>query len=522
MAVRDDIRVLWHLSPRIALVAVPSTGLTIQDEHDTLRDIEDEPSNIIYDETIVTEGGQALGTGGVKVGLTAIQQNLLVAFESDKTNVASGTITTADVDGLFLTDSTATFISAGVKVGAWVLNLRTGAIATVFGLLSEIQLELDGLGDGSPDDEWQVGDSYKIWNVRQCEVSGGNATAIDGIGTGSSISPILPTALTQVILAQASTATLQELKAIQVSSYNQGEGNGVLVDVFNKTGLASSGTDHPTGTAEKPVDNFVDALAINASRGFRVLYLLDKLSEPNGIVLPGLDFTDIRFIGESQFATRLILDPSASVAGCEFSKLTLSGTGDGLVLAEECFIVNLTGVEGLIHRCGWQGKITASGNPGSKLTIWDCFDDVPGTGTPELDCNGLGTKVICRGFDGGLVISNKSGPEDISVTGPTRVVLASDFGGTGQLVLRGVAEPVENNSSPLFTNIKSDGVVSGEHTKFAYQALRGRLVVNIDTQKLELYDPDTGALVDRWPIKTKDGELVVTAKGAQVEREGPE
>ena len=51
----------------------------------------------------------------------------------------------------------------------------------------------------------------------QCNISGGNLVAIDEVG--STISPVEPTAYTQIVLANSSSATLSEQTAIQYASY---------------------------------------------------------------------------------------------------------------------------------------------------------------------------------------------------------------------------------------------------------------------------------------------------------------
>jgi len=81
MAVRDDIRVNWALSPRIITILAPSTEVTIQDLHDTLTDLEDEPPALAYDQIISTSGDEPLGSG-VYVGLTATLLNAQIAFEA--------------------------------------------------------------------------------------------------------------------------------------------------------------------------------------------------------------------------------------------------------------------------------------------------------------------------------------------------------------------------------------------------------------------------------------------------------
>jgi hypothetical protein len=204
MATRDDVRVRYSLSPRIVYVDPPSTEISIQDLHDTLRDIEDEPGNLGYDDLIETEGKAALG-GGTTVGLTATLQDARLAFVARKTSVSSGTITAADPTGTTLVDGAANFVADAVQPGAWIVNLTDGSVGSVIAILSATSLLTDGLGDGI-DNGFGIADAYKIWNVIQCEVLGGNLVAVDA--ADAEIDPILPTAGTQIVRTASSSATI--------------------------------------------------------------------------------------------------------------------------------------------------------------------------------------------------------------------------------------------------------------------------------------------------------------------------
>lgn len=82
MAIRSDLTVDWEVSPRIITVAAPSTTITIQDLHDTCRDIEDNlPEALEFAKLIDSAGKEPLG-GGAFVGITATLQNAKLAFEA--------------------------------------------------------------------------------------------------------------------------------------------------------------------------------------------------------------------------------------------------------------------------------------------------------------------------------------------------------------------------------------------------------------------------------------------------------
>lgn len=127
MAVRTDLTIDFAVSPRIITIADPSTTITIQDLHDTLRTIEAEVFNIVFLSVVSSGGKEDLG-GGVSVGITLTMQNAVLAFAA------------------------------------------RGGPTTI-----------------------------------QCVVSGGNLVAVDAVSVA--IDAIEPTAFTQVIIAQSSSAT---------------------------------------------------------------------------------------------------------------------------------------------------------------------------------------------------------------------------------------------------------------------------------------------------------------------------
>jgi hypothetical protein len=206
MTFRSDITVDWNQSPRLILIAAPSTTLTIQDLHDTLRVLEERPfEGLAYPPIIETAGKESLGSG-VNVGLTAKLLNAKVAFAARKTATENGTITTPDTNGKTLTDSAATFVTNGIVSGAGVINITDQSKATVLKVVSQTQLITDGLGGGS-DNQFGTNDIYHVQNSVSCEVSGGNLVAVTSDGI-TSMEPIMATMGTMVIRTSSSSATL--------------------------------------------------------------------------------------------------------------------------------------------------------------------------------------------------------------------------------------------------------------------------------------------------------------------------
>jgi len=203
MTVRSDIVVNWILSPRIVTVLAPSTDVTIQDIYDTLRDLEDEPNAMIYP-SIISAGGKEDLPGGAEVGITATLLNAKLVFEGRKQETTSGSITAGDASGITLTDGGATFISSGVEPGAWVVNITDQSVCSVISVLSETELLTDGLNGGT-DNQWDVSDNYRLQNVVQCEIRGGNLVGVDDLE--APIDPVLPTVGVQVVRTASSSAT---------------------------------------------------------------------------------------------------------------------------------------------------------------------------------------------------------------------------------------------------------------------------------------------------------------------------
>jgi hypothetical protein len=221
-----------------------------------------------YPSIISAAGKEALG-GGVSVGITATLQNAQLSFEDRPDPQESGTVTTQDLTGLVLTDSTALFQTNGVLRGATVYNRTSGATGTVFSVDSETQLTLSEALDGGDDIEFALGDSYSCHNTIQCNVSGGNLVAVDDLG--AELDPIFPTAFTQVVRTASSSATTQNQESLEFSVFN----GGVHVDPLS----SYTGTTFPRGTGQEPVNNMADAAIIATARGFNKFYINNSLKQ---------------------------------------------------------------------------------------------------------------------------------------------------------------------------------------------------------------------------------------------------
>lgn len=509
MTVRDDFTVDWTKSPRIITIAAPSTEITMQDLVDTIRTIEERLENIDEDALLSAAGKEDLG-GGVRVGITATLQNAKIAFESRTSSVSEGTATTADADGEILIDSSATFQTDGIEAGDTIINITDKSIATVVSVESQTEIKHLPLADGTEND-WDIGDVYKIWPVIQCEASGGNLVAVDIVGSG--ISSLHPTAFTQIVRTSSASATLQELKAIQFSSYQ----NGVWVSPSN----GQSGTGYPIGTREYPVDNFDDTLTIAVERGLNTFYPLEN------VTCSGHNINGLRIIGENPILTTVTLLEGCSTEGTEFNNCTLTGTINGKIEIRDCIINTISGFKGTAYDCSLTGKITLGGTSSDMAQFLGCYLGTAYIGLVEIDMNGDGPHLSMRAFAGGLKISNKSGDSKVAIDFISGRIEIANTVTAGTFYIRGVGEITENlgtgitlYDAPLInpTAVSDqvwDELVSehlstdtfGEYIDFISKIEGGRWKI-VDNQMI-FYAPDNVAEIARFNLYDADGQPAI-------------
>ncbi len=391
MSIIPGVKVNWRLSPRVITVPKAETQVVIADYQDTLLDLEDNDEGILHDDLRATSGGEDLGAG-VTVGWTMEMQNAITAFEPRTTSIESGTVTTPDTAGKTLIDSTALFQTNGVLPGAHVINFTDGSVTSVISVDSETQLTMYPLDDGS-DNQWDNADVYKVWNVDQCELAGGNNVAVDELG--SPIIPILPTWGTQVLKTSSSSATLQELSAIQYSSFN----GGVTLDQYN----GYPGTEFPTGTIERKSDNLLDSLAIAQVRGFNTIYL-----DSSYIFTTGHDVSNFIIKGESLVYTMLEILSGAVTNNTIIKTCTVEGTLDGGNQLVKCRIGDLSYVNGIIDNCGLGGIITLAGNQDAYFKSCRQYSM---DAYPIINLGGSGQDLVMTNFTGSLTLENNTGSD---------------------------------------------------------------------------------------------------------------
>ena len=276
----------------------------------------------------------------------------------------------------------------------------------------------------------------------QMRITGGNMVTYDPNLDQYLDSSVSPTAFTQVVQANSSSATLQELGAIQYGSY----AGGVTIDIVNGT----PGTGYPIGTPQSPSNNLADTATILTNVGLGTIYVKGDLTLDNTASWQG-----ISFIGASATKTTITIQPAANVLDCEFSYATITGTLDGASDIRECIVTNLLFADGFIGDSGL-GDITLGTTV--QADIFQSYSTVAGITTPEIDMNGTGILAL-RDYNGGALLKNYTGAGSHSIDlSSGQIKLDTTTITSGTFVVRGVGKLVDELGNPILTGTWNGGV----------------------------------------------------------------
>lgn len=447
MTTRTDVVPDYYDSPRVLEVAAPSTEMTMQDLVDTVRKLEDSFQGMGFKKLINASGKEDLG-GGVQVGVTVSQQDTKLAFEGRTTPVETGTVSTnpgSPITGRdSFTDAAADFVAALVARGSLVLNWSDRSLAEVISVDSTTKLTTKTLVNGVAN-TYTATDIYSVFNIVQCNATGGNLVAVDDVQ--ASISAILPTAFTQVVLTASASATTQNQGALNFATYQ----GGVTIDPANTTGLAANGTEFPAGTALQPVLTLADAQIIAVANG------LNKLFIRGDMTFAASENVDSYIIeGEGSTLSTLTFTSGVSTVRTIVNKANVTGDVAGAIELRECHVLNLTGLGGttaetnLLDCILEPGTVITMGAAATfRVNMINCSSGSPGDTPVTINWSGTGPDAVIRKYSGGLMITNVTNGQDISHDGDGHFTVAASCT-DGTAVVRGDIK-ITDNSTGTFT-----------------------------------------------------------------------
>lgn len=277
----------------------------------------------------------------------------------------------------------------------------------------------------------------------QCIISGGNLVAIDVNGDPVT-SSVSPTAFTQIVQSNSSSATLQELDAIQFSSYN----GGVTIDPIE----GGPGEEYPWGTPFQPVDNIADALTIVANQN-----LPKKLMINSDITLGvGAALDEYLIEGKSHVQVAVQIDAGADVEDVTIYAVRLTGVLDGSTEIAYSIIGTVDYINGHIHDSSLNGVITLGGSEDAYIV--DC-NQLDMNIEPEINMGGSGQNLVMPEFVGIIHIKNMNGSNKVGIgLGAGQIILHSDTVTSGLIHVSGIGSLLDEAGNHIHAGTWNGGV----------------------------------------------------------------
>jgi hypothetical protein len=241
-------------------------------------------------------------------------------------------------------------------------------------------------------------------------------------------------------------------------------------------------------------------MTIATTRGFGTIYVVGDAT-----IDSGGDYRGMIFVGESQTKSTFTISDAAQVENAEFYEATVTGTLDGNAKLRECRIENLNFVAGFIEQCVLEaGTILLGGNETAHFL--DCWSGQPGTGTPTIDMGGSGQALALRNYNGGIRLTNKTGPESVSLDMNSGQIILDDTVTNGTIVMRGVGTWTNEDTYAGGATILEQ-LVEGEYLHDLHAAHFHRRTRNPSTGDEVIYEAD-GVTPRHTFTSTDDGTQI--------------
>lgn len=444
MAERTDLSVEWTRSPRIVTVDFPSTQLSMQDLVDTFKGVIEESWDGIYNPVLHSSGGKEELDDATDVGITVTLLDAKIAFAARFSSISSGAATSADPDGKSLINLAATFQADGVVEGDCVVNFADMSVATVISVPFETEIIMYSLQDGTLN-TWEIGDDYKVFHVAQCDLDGGNLVAVDDvdIDVGVAMSPVSPTAFTQILKTSSSSATQLEQDAMRYASFQN--------SVWYKPSSSQGGTEYPSGNHEHPCNNLPDVVEIAKRWGFTTIQVLESTTL-GGV----LDISGFAIIGKSHVSTLVTLDASLICPNLTIKNCKITGVLDGGTDIFDCNVGDISYVNGQIHNSGLYGNILLDGD--KDAVVESCYT-IDQDSPPVIDMGGSGQSLAMPNYSGIVTVENLSdSDQEIGIgLAAGHIVLESTIS-AGTIILSGVG--TRDNFTTGTATVNEDGLMN--------------------------------------------------------------
>jgi hypothetical protein len=252
-----------------------------------------------------------------------------------------------------------------------------------------------------------------------------------------------------VSVRSANSAGLIQTREIEYNTF----AGGVTIDQVGGV----SGQTYPTGTPIRPVNNIADARFIAQSRGFSTFYVLGDLH-----LDAGDDVSNILLIGSNASRSYITIESPSDTAAVEIRNCTVTGILDGGTIIRDCYVFDLSYVNGFLFHCELAGTIHLGG--GFPAHVMSCFAEINQT---EIDMGGSGNGLNMQQCSGDFLLSNKTGADACGIHLTSgRITIDSTVTNTTGIHLAGVGGVTNNSgqSVPIDNMISVDAIFSRAQT----------------------------------------------------------
>ncbi len=352
--------------------------------------------------------------------------------------------------------------------------------------LNKFEFPIRSVGGDDLPGEKSLGATFFLdsgWKLKPYEAShvfqvDGNFYSEDGTSPFVSTSGIYNIMVINTVSSLVDSIVQQQAE-IEYASF----AGAVHIDVNS----SSTGTIYPVGTPQLPVNNLADAQLIANERGFSTLHIIGDITFQSGANLDGY-----AICGEGHSLSTITFAETSSSYNTILRDCTVTGSlSNSAMHVYNSHVENLDGFGGMIIDCILMGTISLSGTEDSFFI--NCVDGFAGFGEPIINFGGSGRGANIRGYQGGLRLENKSGPEDASIgLNAGRLEIGSDVT-TGNIVVRGVGQISENSGSAV---VFDSGLVNAQASADATWANADGILVASGIETIRQIE------IGRWKIES--------------------
>lgn len=290
-------------------------------------------------------------------------------------------------------------------------------------------------------------------------------------------------------------------EATQLSEY-------VYIDSINGV----TGTTFPIGTKRTPVNNIPDAVIIANDLGIKDLFFLNDHTIGSDIYI-----TDFGLVGAGVNSVNLTFVAGCLVPKCHTHEVSLTGNLSGISGIYDSRVNGLGSIgiipssqEIIVSRTLIDGTITLPSNYSGKLTVLDCYSNVPGPSTPTLNFGSSTAQLQIRNYSGGIQLVNVTQGNLISIDLNSGNVKLANSVTNATIVARGVGKMVESSTGNYIPSGIWNGGVNVSNDIISKGTIAEAVGIEIGTEiqysvynNMVLIDPLYGTTGTTYPIGTQ-------------------